>query len=124
MIHHSSLEITRDGADAEIAFWALLGYAEIPAPAGGPDTRSRWLRDTLDDRPQACQIHLLFEDAPTVPTRAHVAIVRPAYDVTLAVLRDAGLEVVDRERFWGSPRAFVRSPAGHRVEVMAFAPRR
>ena len=53
---------------------------------------------------------------------AHVAIVRADYDATLTRLRDAGVEISERKAYWGSPRAFVRSPAGHRVEVMRSPP--
>lgn len=44
------------------------------------------------------------------------------YDATLDTLREAGFEPQPRSQYWGSPRAFVRCPAGHRIEVMAFAP--
>ena len=52
----------------------------------------------------------------------HVAVIVADHDATLAALRDAGLDPQPRTEYWGSPRAFVRSPAGHRVELMAFAP--
>lgn len=121
MLHHASLEIRRDGADAEVAFWALLGYPEIEPLTASLAARSRWLQDAHGEARH--QIHLVYEDDPTILRRAHLAIVRDDYDATLAALRDAGFEVTDRERYWGSPRAFVHSPAGHRIEVMAFAPR-
>ncbi len=121
MIHHVSLEITQAGADAEVAFWALLGYEEIAAPTPELAARSRWLQDAA--QAFGDQIHLVYEDEPTILRRAHVAVVRPAYADTLAALRDAGFTALDREPYWDSPRAFVHSPAGHRIEVMAFAPR-
>ncbi len=120
MLHHASLEIREDGADAAVAFWALLGYPEIPALTPALARSSRWLQDAGGSRQQ---IHLVYEDAPTILRRAHLAIVRSAYDETLAALRSAGFAVVEREPYWDSPRAFVHSPAGHRIEVMAFAPR-
>jgi hypothetical protein len=119
MLHHASLEITEAGADAEVAFWALLGYPEIPTLTADLARRSRWLQDGGASKNQ---IHLVYEDEPTILRRAHLAIVCPAYDQTLAALRAAGFEVVEREPYWESPRAFVHSPAGHRIEVMAFAP--
>jgi len=120
VLHHASLEIREDGADAEVAFWALLGYPEIPALTPALGLTSRWLQDT---GPSRHQIHLVYEEEPTILRRAHLAVVRPAYDATLAALRSAGFEVLEREPYWDSPRAFVHSPAGHRIEVMAFAPR-
>ncbi len=117
MIHHVSLEVREAAADAEVAFWALLGFAEVAPPRALAGT-SRWVQDAAS----AQQVHLLFADPPTVPAGAHVAIVRPAYDAQLATLRDAGLEVLVRREYWGAPRCFVRSPAGHRVEVMQAPP--
>jgi hypothetical protein len=116
MLHHASLEVRREDGDAEIAFWALLGWAEVPTASPAMADTSRWVQDGGQ------QVHLLFEDAPTVPRGAHVAIVRPDYDVTLMRLRDAGYEVAVRTEYWGSPRSFVRSPAGHRVEIMQSPP--
>jgi catechol 2,3-dioxygenase-like lactoylglutathione lyase family enzyme len=54
--------------------------------------------------------------------RGHVAILADDYDATVARLRDAGFDVEPDEEFWGAARAFVRTPAGHRVEVMAGPP--
>lgn len=119
MLHHASLEIGRDGADAEVAFWTLLGYPEIPALTAKLAQSSRWLQDPGSRN----QIHLVYEDTPTILRRAHLAVVRADYDATLAALRGAGFEVLEREPYWDSPRAFVHSPAGHRIEIMAFAPR-
>lgn len=119
MLHHASLEIREDGADAEVAFWELLGYPEIPALTPALARSSRWLQDA---GPSRHQIHLVYEDTPTILRRAHLAIVRPGYEATLAALRTAGFDVFERKPYWNSPRAFVHSPAGHRIEVMAFAP--
>lgn len=121
MIHHASLEIRRDGADAEVAFWALLGYHEIRPLAPALAESSRWVQDATGASRH--QIHLVYEDAPTILRRAHIAIVRGAYAETLKDLRGAGFEVLEREPYWNSPRAFVHTPAGHRIEVMQFAPR-
>jgi catechol 2,3-dioxygenase-like lactoylglutathione lyase family enzyme len=119
MLHHASLELRRDAADAEVAFWALLGYTEVPTPSPELAGKTRWVQDSNGF---AQQIHLLFADVPTIPHEAHVAIVRHAYDEQLAALRAAGVEVLVRREYWGSPRCFVRSPAGHRVEVMQAPP--
>ncbi len=70
----------------------------------------------------ATQIHLLYADEPVIPAEGHVAVIVADHAATLAALRDAGFEPRPRTEYWGSPRAFVRCPAGHRVELMAFAP--
>ena len=84
--------------------------------------------DSLRDRAlwverAGTQVHLLYAEAPTVPAEGHVAVVVEDYEPTLAALRAAGHRVEPRRAPWGSPRAFVRDPAGHRVELMAFPPR-
>lgn len=122
MLHHASLEIRVEDADAEVAFWALLGYPEIPALTPELQQRSRWLENADPAHRSRHQIHLVYETEPTILRRAHLAVVCPAYDATLAALRAAGFEVLEREPYWNSPRAFVHTPAGHRIEVMAFAP--
>ena len=115
MIHHVALETRDDDLGACVAFFALLGFARVDPP---PSLRARatWLE--RDGR----QIHLMRADDPVVAPRGHVAVVADDYDATIARLRDAGHEVEPREEHWGAPRAFVRDPAGHVVEVMAFAP--
>jgi catechol 2,3-dioxygenase-like lactoylglutathione lyase family enzyme len=70
----------------------------------------------------ATQVHLLYADDPVVPAQGHVAVVVGDHDATFERLSSAGFVPEQRERHWGSPRAFVRCPAGHRVEFMAFAP--
>ncbi len=118
MLHHVSLEVREDAAGDEVAFWALLGFTEVtpPEPLAGT---SRWVRDADSGQ----QIHVVFEREPTVPRAAHVAIVRPEYEEQLATLRAAGVDVLVRREYWGAARSFVRSPGGHRVEVMQAPPR-
>jgi len=115
VIGHVALEVRESDVEACVAFWALLGFARVPAPEALA-ARSTWVQagDT--------QIHLLYADDPVVPREGHVAVIVADHDATLAALRDAGLHPRPRTEYWGSPRAFVRSPAGHRVELMAFAP--
>lgn len=115
MIQHVALEVRPRDGDACTRVWALLGFNAVTAPHS-LGARAGWLQsgDT--------QVHLLFVEAPVVAPEGHVAVVVDDYDATLAALREAGAEVDPRSEHWGSPRCFVRCPAGHRVEVMAFAP--
>jgi catechol 2,3-dioxygenase-like lactoylglutathione lyase family enzyme len=115
VIHHVALEVREGDADACVAFWALLGFTEVEPP-GTLRERSRWVQRA------ETQIHLLFTDDPVAPPQGHVAVVARDYDATLAALRDAGFDPDPRHEHWGSPRCFVRDPAGHRVEVMQFPP--
>lgn len=115
VLQHVALEVREGDADDEVAFWALLGFAEVPAP-GTLASRSRWLQRG------SSQIHLLFTDEPVIPPHGHVAVVAEAFAEVSARLAAAGRIPELREQHWGVPRAFVASPAGHRVELMAAPP--
>jgi catechol 2,3-dioxygenase-like lactoylglutathione lyase family enzyme len=114
-LQHSTLEIRRDAVEAEVAFWALLGFTRVEPP-GGLAARSTWVQSG------ATQIHLLHADEPVVPPRAHVAVVCSAFEATVDALIAAGFPVDPRTQHWGAPRAYTRSPGGHLVEVMAAPP--
>lgn len=115
MIAHVAIEVREDDVPACRRFWALLGFEPVDAPAALA-ARATWVQAG------GTQIHLLYADEPVVAPAGHVAVVVADYDASLEALRQAGFEPEPRTEYWGSPRAFVRSPAGHRVEVMAFAP--
>jgi catechol 2,3-dioxygenase-like lactoylglutathione lyase family enzyme len=114
-LQHTSLEIRAEVVPAELSFWALLGFEHVDTPAG-LGGRATWIAR------EGTHIHLLHADAPTVMPRGHVAILADDYDATLVRLRDAGFAFAPDDEFWGAPRGFVRTPAGHRVEVMASPP--
>jgi catechol 2,3-dioxygenase-like lactoylglutathione lyase family enzyme len=115
-IQHVALEINRDDLEACLAFYALVGFEEVPVPDERLVPEARFLQGG------ATQIHLLFRDDPVIPPAAHPAILLDDYEGTLVALRDAGYEPKERERYWGSPRAKLRDPAGHVVELMEFPP--
>ncbi len=115
MIQHVAIEVREDDVAACVRFWALLGFDRVEAPAALA-ARSTWVQAG------ATQVHLLYAREPAIAAEGHVAVVVGDFDATLAALRDAGFQPDRRRAYWGSPRAFVRCPAGHRVELMAFAP--
>ena len=115
MIHHIALDTRRADAGESERFWALLGFARVDPPPSLAD-RAVWLER------EGTQIHLRYADDPTAPPSGHVAVVADDYAATLARLRAAGYDPEPRPEHWGAPRCFVRSPGGHRVEVMARAP--
>jgi catechol 2,3-dioxygenase-like lactoylglutathione lyase family enzyme len=115
MIQHVALEVREQDVEACVRFWALLGFEPVAAP-DALAARSTWVQAA------GTQIHLLHAEQPVVPSEGHVAVVVEDHATTLAALREAGFEPQPRTQYWGSPRAFVRSPGGHRVELMAFAP--
>ncbi len=114
MIHHVTRAIPASRLDDCIEFYAVLGFRPVSEPPGIAG-RAVWL-----DR-AGTQIHLMpAEDA--VPEQGHVAVVVEGYDATLERLRQRGVEIDPRKEHWGSPRAFVRDPAGNTVELMAWPP--
>lgn len=115
-IHHVALPTRREDVEAEVAFWALLGFSVVEPP---PSLRER---ATWVQAPDGTQIHLLYADEPVAARGGHVAIIAPAFDATLAALSAAGHTTQPRTPHWGAPRAYVHSPSGHLIELMAGAP--
>jgi hypothetical protein len=109
-LQHVALETRREDVDAELAFWAVLGFAPVEPPGTLRD-RAAWVQRG------ATQVHLLFAEEPVVMAQGHVAVVVEDFDAVAAAL-----DVEERTRHWGAARGYVRSPGGHRVEVMASPP--
>jgi catechol 2,3-dioxygenase-like lactoylglutathione lyase family enzyme len=110
-----SIEVRSRDVEACVRFYALIGFRQVDPPETLRD-RATWVeRD-------GSQVHLMLSDDPVVPPSGHHAVVVEDYEGTLAALREAGFEPEPRKEHWGCPRAFVRNPAGHRVELMACAP--
>ncbi|HEX6228852.1 MAG TPA: VOC family protein [Solirubrobacterales bacterium] len=117
MLHHVSIEVPPDQVEACADCWELLGFERVEAPEelGGYVT---WLeRD-------GTQIHLIHNEAATVPALGHPAVVVEDFEATLAALEAAGHEPERHRELWGEPRAFVTMPGDHRVELMGAPPPR
>jgi catechol 2,3-dioxygenase-like lactoylglutathione lyase family enzyme len=114
-LQHVSVEVRRSDVDACVAFYALLGFERVDPPASLAE-RAAWMQGA------ATQVHLMHVEEPTTLPHGHVAVVVDRYDEVLDALGQAGHEPERRTQHWGSPRAYVRDPAGNRVEVMAFPP--
>jgi catechol 2,3-dioxygenase-like lactoylglutathione lyase family enzyme len=115
MLQHVTLEVTPAQVRDCVAFWELLGFAEVTPP---PLLRDRF---TWVER-EGTQIHLAPVDDPVTENEGHTAVVAPDYDAALAALAQAGFETREGTNAWNAPRSFVRDPAGHLVEVMSRAP--
>jgi catechol 2,3-dioxygenase-like lactoylglutathione lyase family enzyme len=114
MLQHVTREIPPDALERCVRFYGILGFEPVPPPEGIAG-RAAWVERA------GTQIHLMpREDAS--PQQGHVGIVIDHYDATLRRLREQGHEVEPRREHWGSPRAYVRDPAGNLVEVMARPP--
>lgn len=116
MIQHVALPTLAADVTAEVAFWALLGFTTVDPPASLAE-RATWVQ-----APGGTQIHLLYTSEPA--HAGHVAIVAPEFDSTVAALHAAGFTPEPRTPHWGAARAYVRSPGGHLVELMAAPPTR
>ena len=92
MLQHAGIEVKPSDLDRTLEFFAILGFTVVPDPFDGGFT---WVECA------GTQIHLMHEDDPVVPPRAHVAIVCPQIDGALAI-----------------------APGGHRVELMKAPPPR
>ncbi len=120
MIQHVTREILPSEVDRSADFYGLLGFERVPAPPG-IEGRAVWLERA------GTQIHLMLVDEAAASNRGlsgHVGIVVPAYEEAVARLQAAGHPVEPRRERWGSPRGYVRDPAGYLVEIMARPPAR
>jgi catechol 2,3-dioxygenase-like lactoylglutathione lyase family enzyme len=115
MLQHVSHETRPEDVDAVLAFWALLGFARVDVPDGLRDT-SVWVQRA------GTQVHLLLTDSPVVPPAGHTAVLVDDYEATLDAVRAAGHPILRRAEYWGTPRAFLTDPSGHRIEVMSSPP--
>ena len=115
MIQHVALEVAPDRVDDCVAFYALLGFERVEPPESLRD-RAAWVERG------GTQVHLLLVEEPQTLTAGHVAVVVEEWEGTLSRLRGAGFAPEPRREHWGSPRAYVRDPAGNLVELMAFPP--
>ena len=115
MLHHVAIEVMPEQAPGCRDFYRLLGFAPVQPPPSLRD-RALWLERA------GTQVHLLLAPEPVAPPEGHLAVVVEDYQRVIEALRQAGHSPLARAEHWGSPRAFVRDPAGHRVELMAFPP--
>ena len=120
MIQHVTHAIDRSQLDECVPFYELLGFRVIDPPQGMAGTAT-WLESTEPGAPS--QVHLMYVEGGW-PGGGHFALVCPAYDATIARLRAAGHDVDPRREHWGSPRSYVRDPAGNLIELMAYPPGR
>jgi len=117
MLQHAGIELQPADVDRAVEFFILLGFERVEPPPALADDFT-WLEC------EGTQIHLMHEERPTVPPRAHLALVTADFDATLARLHEHGFETQPGRVLWGSPRAHTVAPGCHRVELMAAPPSR
>lgn len=111
MIHHVAIDVPAGDLDDAVAFWALLGFAEVPALAGG----WRWVERG------ATQLHLRPAERGA-GAGWHVAVVVDGYDEAVPALEAAGFPVTPGTPHWGAARGKTTAPGGATVELMAAPP--
>jgi hypothetical protein len=115
MLHHVGIELQPEDVERTVELFILLGFERVEPPPALAEGFTWLERD-------GTQVHLMHEEAPTVPQRGHLALVVPEFDATLARLHEHGFETRPGREHWGAPRAHLVAPGGHRVELMAAAP--
>jgi catechol 2,3-dioxygenase-like lactoylglutathione lyase family enzyme len=115
MLHHVGIEVAPADVERTAELFELLGFERVAPPPTLAEGFT-WLER------EGTQVHLMHEESPVVPSRAHLAVVAPDFEPTLARLRAAGFEPAPRRAHWGAPRALVTAPGGHRIELMAAPP--
>ena len=122
MIHHVSFRIPQGRFEDTVAFYELLGFTRISPPESLVE-RTVWLEH------DATQIHLQWlevaeelSSAHSVGVEGHVALVVSEYLPTLAALEKLGVSFEQRASHWGSPRCYLRDPAGNKLELMEYPP--
>ena len=114
-VQHVTLELRREQGDECVAFWERLGFRRVEPPRSLAE-RAAWMQSGQ------VQVHLMWVDDPVALPKGHVAVVVDDYEGTLSALRDAGADPEPRTEHWGSPRSYVRDPAGNLIELMAWPP--
>jgi catechol 2,3-dioxygenase-like lactoylglutathione lyase family enzyme len=114
MLHHVGIEVAPGDIEAAASFFELLGFDRVEAP--------ETLREFTWLERAGTQVHLMPEEAPTVPSPGHLAVVVDDFEATVARVREAGFEIERKREHWGQPRALAIAPGGHRVELMAAPP--
>jgi catechol 2,3-dioxygenase-like lactoylglutathione lyase family enzyme len=116
MLHHVGIELQPADVERSIEFFELLGFERVEPPPALAEGFTWLERD-------GTQIHLMHEESPHVPPRAHLAVVVPDFEATLARLREHGFETRTGREHWGAPRAHAITPGGHHVELISAPPR-
>jgi catechol 2,3-dioxygenase-like lactoylglutathione lyase family enzyme len=111
MLHHAGIEVAPADLERSVEFWQALGFVEVEPPTS--------LSEFIWLEREGTQIHLMPTQRPTVPPHGHVAVAVADFESSVETLHELGFEAERRREHWGSQRAVVIAPGGHRVELMA-----
>ncbi len=115
MIHHVAVDVPSGELEAAVAFWALLGFDEVPPPDALRGTW-RWVERA------GGQIHLRGVDQTPSSGGWHVAVVVPDHAAAVHRLHAAGFTYTAGSEHWGEARGKTVAPGGCHVELMAAPP--
>ncbi len=107
-VHHVSLNV--DDVPAALAFYVDVLGCSVRSDRPAFPFDGAWL--DLGDQ----QIHLIAADVPA-DLGQHVAVLVADLDDAVAAVRSRGVEVSDPKPVGRSRQAFLRDPAGNRIEL-------
>jgi hypothetical protein len=111
VLQHVAIEVAPGDLGRSIEFFECLDFERVDPPAALAADFT-WLQR------EGAQIHLIHEQRPTVPARAHFALLTEELEATLGRLARPGFSARAGRRHWGQPRAHAIAPGGHRVELI------
>jgi catechol 2,3-dioxygenase-like lactoylglutathione lyase family enzyme len=100
-------------SDARRFFGDLLGLEELEKPESLQSRGGVWFRVGRQ------QLHVGVEQEFSPARKAHPAFATSRYDELIAVLRAAGVAVVDDDSIPGVRRCYVSDPWENRIELVA-----
>ncbi len=112
-LHHVNVTVPAElEAAAKEFYGSVLGLQQIPKPAASRQSGA-WYQIG------ATQLHLSVEDeADGSLSSRHVCFTVEDLDAAEKRFRDAGVEIIpDARPIPGSPRIYVRDPAGNQLEI-------
>jgi catechol 2,3-dioxygenase-like lactoylglutathione lyase family enzyme len=116
VLHHVTVEVPQELVSIVLDFYRdVLGLTHGSSPV----SNSEWFEQG---------VHVYWGDdvvlAPEPPAPRHFALVFGAdrYKEVHRQCKERGFLITDGTPYWGSPRCFVKDPAGNRVELMEWAP--
>jgi|SRR5215467_14043370 len=113
-IDHFQMAMPPGGEDTARKFYCgVLGMAELPKPDELAKSGGAWFSSG------SVQIHVGSEPDFHPARKAHPALRCSDYDALIAVLRSAGVNVIEDARIPGVTRCHIFDPFGNRIELVA-----
>lgn len=114
-LHHVTVQVPPRLVGACLDFYrSVLGLHSVMTPI----QKTAWFEQG---------IHLYWGDSdycePINPEPQHFALVLgDSYDKAVEICKKLGLFIEEGTSYWGSPRCYIKDPAGNRIEAMQSPP--